>query len=74
MDCCENKNIACVNYENVCINCGTIFDYQYVNEIFFLKIIIYQIIYLQDFKFEGKRKDTSLVITRSFQNFIEHRH
>ena len=35
MDCCENKNIACKNYENICINCGIIFDYQYVNEISF---------------------------------------
>ena len=35
MDCCGNKNIACKNYENVCINCGTIFDYQYINEISF---------------------------------------
>ena len=26
------------------------------------------------FKFEGKRKDTRLVITRSFQYFFEHRH
>ena len=26
------------------------------------------------FKFEGKRKDTSLVITRSFQYFFEHCH
>ena len=25
------------------------------------------------FEFEGKRKDTSLVITRSFQYFCEHR-
>ena len=33
MDCCENKNIAYKNYENICINCGTIHDYQYVNEI-----------------------------------------
>ena len=33
MDCCENKNIGCKNYENVCINCGTIHNYQYVNEI-----------------------------------------
>ena len=32
MDCCDNKNIACKNYENVCVNCGTIFDYQYINE------------------------------------------
>ena len=35
MKCCNNRNISCKNYENVCINCGTIFDYQYVNEISF---------------------------------------
>ena len=35
MDCCENKNIADKNYENICINCGVIHDYQYVNEISF---------------------------------------
>ena len=33
MDCCDNKNITCKNCENVCINCGTIHDYRYVNEI-----------------------------------------
>ena len=32
MDCCENKNITSKNYEKNCINCGTIHDYQYVNE------------------------------------------
>ena len=35
MDCCENKNIAYKNYENICINCGVIHDYQYVSEISF---------------------------------------
>ena len=35
MECCDNKNIGCVDYENLCVNCGTIFDYQYVNEISF---------------------------------------
>ena len=35
MDCCENKNITYKNNENVCINCGTIHDYKYVNEIAF---------------------------------------
>ena len=35
MDCCDNKNIGCKDCENVCINCGTIHDYQYVNEISF---------------------------------------
>ena len=33
MDCCKNKIIACKNCENVCINCGVIHDYRYVNEI-----------------------------------------
>ena len=35
MNCCNNKNITCKNYEKVCINCGTIHDYKYVNEIAF---------------------------------------
>ena len=33
MDCCEDKNLIYKNYENVCINCGTIHNYKYVNEI-----------------------------------------
>ena len=33
MNCCDNKNIGCKNYEYVCINCGVIHDYKYVNEI-----------------------------------------
>ena len=32
MDCCNNKNIACKNCENICINCGVIHDYRYANE------------------------------------------
>ena len=35
MDCCKNKNITCKDYENICINCGTIHDYKYINEISF---------------------------------------
>ena len=35
MDCCNNKNISCKDWENICINCGVIHDYQYVNEISF---------------------------------------
>ena len=35
MNCCDNKNIGCKNYENICINCGIIHDYQYINEISF---------------------------------------
>ena len=33
MDCCKNKNITCKDCENICINCGTIHDYKYINEI-----------------------------------------
>ena len=33
MDCCDNKNITYKNCENICINCGIIHDYRYVNEI-----------------------------------------
>ena len=35
MNCCGDKNITCKNYANICINCGTIHNYQYVNEISF---------------------------------------
>ena len=35
MDCCDNKNITCKDGENICIGCGTIHDYRYVNEISF---------------------------------------
>ena len=35
MECCDNKNIFCKDCQNVCINCGTIHDYKYVNEISF---------------------------------------
>ena len=40
MDCCNNKNIICKNGENICIGCGTIHDYRYVNEIFFKDYIM----------------------------------
>ena len=35
MNCCKDKNIICKDGENVCINCGIIYDYRYVNEISF---------------------------------------
>ena len=35
MDCCKDKNIICKDGENICINCGIIYDYRYVNEISF---------------------------------------
>ena len=35
MECCENKNITCKSCENICINCGVIHDYKYVNEVSF---------------------------------------
>ena len=33
MECCKNKYITHKNYENVCLDCGVIHDYKYVNEI-----------------------------------------
>ena len=33
MECCEDKKITCKDGENICINCGVIHDYRYVNEI-----------------------------------------
>ena len=35
MKCCDNKIIACKNYENLCVSCGTIHDYKHINEISF---------------------------------------
>ena len=35
MYCCDNKNITCKDYKNICINCGTVHDYQYINDISF---------------------------------------
>ena len=35
MECCNDMNITCKNFENLCLNCGTIHDYKYVNEISF---------------------------------------
>ena len=57
MECCDNKNITCKDYENICINCGTIHDYQYVKEISFkdynmnmLNILFYKKNYLYEEK------------------------
>ena len=33
MDFCDNKNLIYKNYENICVNCGVIHDYKYINEI-----------------------------------------
>ena len=35
MEYCDNINIRCKNYEKICINCGVIHDYQYINDISF---------------------------------------
>ena len=82
MNCCENKNITYKNYENVCINCGTIHDYKYVNEIPFrdynmnmLNILFYQKIiykrkkYLYNICFHIKEINESIIIF--FDNSLE---
>ena len=35
MECCGNRIITCKDNENICINCGVIHDYKYINEISF---------------------------------------
>ena len=45
MDCCENKNIAYKNYENICINCGVIHDYQLMKYLLKITICICRIYY-----------------------------
>ena len=35
MDCCNYKNIICKDSENICMGCGAIHDYRYINEISF---------------------------------------
>ena len=32
MNCCDNKNIVKHKEMNFCINCGTIYDYDFVHE------------------------------------------
>ena len=55
MECCDNKNITNKNYENICINCGVIHDYKYVNEISFKdynmimsNILFYKKLYIKE--------------------------
>ena len=57
MECCENKNIAYKNYENICINCGTIHDYQYINEISFkdYNMNISNILFYKKSIYKGKK-------------------
>ena len=57
MDCCENKNITSKNYENICINCGTIHDYQYVNDISFrdYNINMSNILFYKKFIYKRKK-------------------
>ena len=52
----------------ICKYCNCEFNHPYNDQY----IILYEIV--DKFKFENKRKDTNLVITRSFQYFFEHRH
>ena len=80
MNCCEN--IGCKSYENICINCGTIHDYQYVNEIsfrdynmnmsnmlFYKKTIYKRKKYLYDKCFHIKEINENTIL--SFDNSLE---
>ena len=35
MECCGNRNITYKDCENICLSCGTIHDYKYINEVSF---------------------------------------
>ena len=55
MECCDNKNITYKNYENICINCGTIHGFKYINEISFRdynmntsNILLYKKIFIKE--------------------------
>ena len=55
MDCCKNKNITYKNYEKVCINCGIIHDYEYVNEIPFRDYNISNILFYKKTIYKRKK-------------------
>ena len=61
MECCDNKNIGCKNYENICINCRAIHDYQYVNEISFRDYNMNMSNILFDKKTIYKRKNICMI-------------
>ena len=52
----DNKNITCKNFENVCINCGVIHDYKYVNEIPFrdYNMVMSNIFFIKKLFIRGK--------------------
>ena len=55
MNCCNNRNISCKNHENICINCGVIHDYQYVNEIFFKDMNMSNILFYKKSIYKRKK-------------------
>ena len=81
MNCCDNKNITCKNYENICLSCGTIHDYQYINEvsfkdynmnmsnILFYKKSIYKKKYLYNLCLHIKEIDDNIILF--FDNTLE---
>ena len=55
MNCCNNRNITCKNYENICINCGVIHDYQYINEISFKDMNMSNILFYKKSIYKRKK-------------------
>ena len=55
MNCCNNRNITCKNYENICLSCGTIHDYQYVDEISFKDYNMSNILFYKKFIYKRKK-------------------
>ena len=82
MNCCENKNVSCKKYENICLNCGTIHDYKHINEIpfrdyniimsnilFYKKTIYKRKKYLYNICFHIKEVNENIIIF--FDNSLE---
>ena len=82
MNCCDNINIGCKNYGKICINCGIIHDYQYVNEtsfrdynmnisnmLFYKKTVHKRKKYLYDICFRIKEVNENIILF--FANSLE---
>ena len=75
MNCCGNKNITCKDCENICINCGTIHDYKYVNEVSFrdynmniLNILFYKKLFKKCFHIREINNNTILFFDNSLED------
>ena len=67
MDCCENRAIRSINYERVCVNCGIIHDYEFVNPfkkniVFYKKSVYKRKKYLHKICFYIREIDNNIIL------------